>query len=513
MPQNKKNRQGRGFDLYAVCLILLFVGSMCFYSGRWYVGTYGNLGFDSILYTLTNSLAGVQSGLIISYCRYALLSVLTVVAAAAVLLFPYQKKALVLWIAGKVKMSLLPVRRSVALAVCIALSGYFILTAAVETQFLEMVRNGSKYSEPSQLYETYFVDPAGTEITFPEEKRNLIYIYLESMETAFMDQENGGALEYNTIPELTRLAQENINFSHRDGVGGFFAPSGTTWTIAAMVAQNAGIPLKTPAGVDDNSYGTDGSFLPGVRTSMDILKDNGYTQVLMVGSDAEFCGREPFYNYHGVDRIQDYYTAMEEGIIPQDYYVWWGMDDHYLYEYAKQSITDLAAQEEPFAFTMLTVDTHHIDGWVCQYCESQYGEQYENVFRCASKQLDSFLTWLQQQEFYENTTVVIAGDHPSMDGAYFTRRVSSDYERYVYNCFINSAAEPAGSVTGRQFSTVDMFPTTLAALGCQIEGDRLGLGVNLFSDQPTLMEIMGKENFDFEMSRYSQYYMDNFFAN
>ena len=32
-----------------------------------------------------------------------------------------------------------------------------------------------------------------------------------------------------------------------------------------------------------------------------------------------------------------------------------------------------------------------------------------------------------------------------------------------------------------KFSQFDMFPTTLAALGVKIEGNKLGLGVNLFS--------------------------------
>lgn len=47
----------------------------------------------------------------------------------------------------------------------------------------------------------------------------------------------------------------------------------------------------------------------------------------------------------------------------------------------------------------------------------------------------------------------------------------------------------------------DMFPTTLAAMGCQIEGDRLGLGVNLFSDQPTLAEKIGVDSLNEELDR------------
>jgi phosphoglycerol transferase len=38
-----------------------------------------------------------------------------------------------------------------------------------------------------------------------------------------------------------------------------------------------------------------------------------------------------------------------------------------------------------------------------------------------------------------------------------------------------------------------MFPTTLAALGVEIPGNRLGLGTNLFSTEPTLIERFGLE--------------------
>jgi len=326
-----------------------------------------------------------------------------------------------------------------------------------------------------------------------------------------MDQENGGALEYNTIPELTRLAQENLSFSHRQGVGGFFSPSGTTWTVGAMVAQTAGIPLKTPPGAGRNGYGQNGTFLPGVYSLTNILSDNGYTQALMVGSDAAFGGREPYFLTHGIDKILDHGTAMTDGIIPDGYSVWWGMEDAYLYTYAKQELLELAAEEEPFAFTMLTVDTHQVDGYICAYCGDEYKEQYENVYRCASRQLQEFVTWLQAQDFYEDTTVIIVGDHPTMDGSYISRNTPEGYERHSYNCFLNSAAT-TDNVFDRQFSTMDLFPTTLAAMGCQIEGERLGLGVNLFSDTPTLMETMGKETFDFECSRYSEFYMEHFFT-
>lgn len=50
---------------------------------------------------------------------------------------------------------------------------------------------------------------------------------------------------------------------------------------------------------------------------------------------------------------------------------------------------------------------------------------------------------------------------------------------------------------------MDDFPTTLAALGVQIEGDRLGLGTNLFSEVPTLLEKYGMEELSIELGKRS----------
>ena len=57
---------------------------------------------------------------------------------------------------------------------------------------------------------------------------------------------------------------------------------------------------------------------------------------------------------------------------------------------------------------------------------------------------------------------------------------------------------------------MDLFPTTLAALGCEIEGDRLGLGTNLFSGKKTLAEEMGYDRFDRDISQKSEYYAEEF---
>ena len=474
------------------CGLLLFVGFWCFFSARWFVNVYGRLGFDSILYTLTYSLGGVEPELLVRYTLSALLPCLLCTAATTALLFFLLRRK----------------KTALIVILCILLSLALIGFAAFDSQFADYLID--QFSD-TPLYETYYVDPAETTISFPEEKRNLIYIMLESMETSYYSTPLGGAMEENLIPELYALAEENLCFSHtREAVGGFHTTAGATWTVGSMVAQTAGIPLKTPT-EDVNQYGAAGeAFLPGVTTLTDILQDAGYRQELLVGSDATFGGRKAYFSQHGMDQVNDITTAWTDGIVPSGYFVWWGMEDLYLFEYAKQKLTALAEGPEPFALTMLTVDTHHVGGYQCRLCrESTSGETYDQSISCSSRQVAEFVRWIQAQPFYENTTVIIVGDHESMDNGYFQRMVPEEYQRMLYNCILNAPVNPIRK-TNRQFTAMDLFPTTLAALGCTIDGNRLGLGTNLFSGQITLCEKYGFESLNDELAKASDYYTENF---
>ena len=83
---------------------------------------------------------------------------------------------------------------------------------------------------------------------------------------------------------------------------------------------------------------------------------------------------------------------------------------------AKEKLSEIGIKDEPFNFTMLTVDTHFEDGYVCEQCQNEFGDnRYANVMACSSRQVDAFVKWIQKQPFYENTTIIISGDHLTMD--------------------------------------------------------------------------------------------------
>ena len=356
----------------------------------------------------------------------------------------------------------------------------------------------------SKFIEDEYVDPTDVEVVFPEQKRNLIYIFLESMETTYSDVDDGGAFDENVIPELTEIAQTNEDFSGADPkLNGGYSLAGTTWTMGAMFAQTSGLPLNIS--ISANDMDTQDSFFPGVTTLGDILSDAGYTQTLVIGSEAQFGGRKLYFQEHGNYEMEDYSYAIENGLIPSDYKVWWGYEDQKLFEFAKEKLLQLSQGDEPFNLTMLTVDTHFEDGYVCEQCPTEYDTQYSNVMACSSRQVGEFLKWIQQQDFYENTTIVISGDHPTMDSDYCAEiDQEGNYDRRVFTAYINAAAY-AQDQQERTYSTFDNFPTTLAALGVQIDGDRLGLGTNLFSGTKTLLEEFGNSKVNAELKKKSEF--------
>ena len=275
-----------------------------------------------------------------------------------------------------------------------------------------------------------------------------------------------------------------------------------------MVGQTSGLPLKLPFD-GEKYYGNYSKMLPGAWTLGNILEMEGYNQELLIGSDAGFAGRGDYFQQHGNYEINDYNTALEDGRLPEDYHVWWGYEDRKLFDYAKDELLRLAAEDEPFNLTMLTVDTHFENGYVCPQCPNDNKNQYANVIRCSSHQVSEFVKWIQQQDFYEDTTIIISGDHLSMDSTFF-RKVDDNYDRQIYNCIINAAAENPVVEKNRVFTTLDMFPTTLSAMGVKFDGERLGLGTDLFSGRETLAEQLGLDELNEELSKHSNYYNYHF---
>lgn len=482
------------FFLEAVLVIALGVCSVLLSNSIvWMFDTWNHLTMDELVYHLNSPMEGTSKEIIMEYMEYCAPTTILALLLILIIMIVLQKRK---W--------LYHIAMAGIMIFSVGLAGYYLHMTWVQLDIANYSENKSTYST---FIDDNYVNPNDVEVRFPEQKRNLIYIYLESMEATYADEENGGAFGVNYIPELTVLAQENEDFSGSElRLNGGYSMPQTTWTVAAMFAQTSGLPLSIP--LENNEMNTQDSFFLGATTLGDILQQAGYSQTLLIGSDATFGGRRLLFSGHGDFTIHDYNYAAEEGMIPEGYRVWWGYEDKRLFDFAKKELRTLSQQEEPFNLTILTVDTHKEDGYVCTDCGTEFGDdQYANVIACSSKKVAQFVQWVQKQDFYENTTIVIAGDHPTMDSD-FCEDIDPDYTRKVYTTYINSSVQPEKPDLYREYTTYDQYPTTLASLGVAIEGNRLGLGTNLFSSEWTLAERYQRDRMEAELNRKSKFMED-----
>lgn len=402
-----------------ICLLLAFGTTV---TVDWLYETFGHLSMDEIIFHLKVPMEGTNTDIIVIFMKQCLWKVIipTVIIAFA-LIYPMVKDI-------KIIHEIHTSERRKTILVSITISILILIISMDKilktTDIKEYIKN---QTHDSNFIAKEYVRPEKTKIEFQEEKRNLIYIFLESMETTYYSVQDGGLSQYDLMPEISKLAKENINFSDTNKLGGAYS-----------IGQ--------------------------------VLQKNGYHNFLLLGSDATFGGRRNLFEQHGNYEIWDFESAKSENKATEQ--IWWGFTDDQLFEYAKEKILYLSEQEQPFNFTMLTADTHFPDGYKCKDCPDKWDEQYI-----------------------------------TMQSNFFELEEGQEYQKKVVNLIINPAVEPESN--NREYSTMDLYPTTLAALGANIDGNKLGLGTNLFSNEETLIEKYGLKYVNDELMKISRYYNKN----
>ncbi len=506
-PITRKKKRKR-IALYISAAVCFLAGIILIHLTEWYLELYDN-SLAALLYTLSIPQQGAGAGTVNEVIASVAQPILTIFGIYALLLAACCSEKL-RTAAGKRTRRPEGTRKAMRAATGVLVAAGFLTLAGgpVWAFFrLDVPEYIQRMRAQTHIYEQEYIAPDSVALEAPADKPNLIFLYLESMETTYASEEEGGIQDVNYIPGLTQLAYENISFSNTDKLGGMRSNDNTNWTMAAIFAGTSGLPFAYP--VENNSMWKYSTFAPSLVTLGDLLEREGYTQEFICGSDAAYGGRELYFRTHGNYAIYDLWKARETGAIPEDYYVFWGFEDKVMFRIAREELTRLWEEGTPFNLTLLTVDAHHLGGYLCDECGDEYPEKTANVIACTDRQVTAFVEWCRQQPFWENTVMILCGDHPRMD-TYLTEDVPFQ-ERTVYNCFLNARKEPVeGATTFRDAAMMDLFPTTLSAMGWEIPGNRLGLGTDLFSGEKTVTERMGYEKQNEEMMKYSQYFVDHF---
>ena len=452
-----------------ISMLLIFIGYMCASTASWGIRKFGKLTYEQIVFHLNVPL-DLDMGLLMSFLQNTVMVAVILVIILYVSTSKISKKNCFI----------------TSLVVFIIALGW----TCNRLNIRGLVEERSKQSVFGNFYEKNYVDPLKVSIKSPNKKRNLILIFAESMESTYANKEY---FDDNIIPNLTKLAQENINFSNTNGLGGFQNIKGAKYTQASMIAQLCAVPLRLP--IRAERFHPQNGFLPKATCLYDIFAKDGYNQKFMIGMSRFFAGTDRFLEVNGNPQILDwdfYYTRdhlPERGDRKRKHVV----RDAALFDYAKEALTELAKKKEPFAFTMMTLDTHFgTEYFDRQNCQIKYhskdfldDDYFKNVVSCSDSKIAAFVEWVKQQPFYKNTEIVIVGDHLTMGNTIF----NDDMERTVYDVYINPAVNVSKNIIkNRMFTALDTMPTILETMGYKIEGHKLGLGVSLMSNKKTLLE-------------------------
>ena len=312
---------------------------------------------------------------------------------------------------------------------------------------------------PDRFAETY-VDPATVRLASGK-PRNLVLIYLESMEQVYADPALFGR---DLLAPLARL-------------GGHSFPSyqpapGATWTIAGMVATQCGLPLKVYTESDLRGSDRGRSFMPGATCLGDVLQARGYRNVFMGGAPLSFAGKGAFLRDHGYQEAWGR-DEWERAGVQRAQMNEWGLHDSTLYEGARRRLAELHAAGQPFNLTLLTIDTHNPHGFRSPHCRSRGARDFAGIIACGAEQAAEFVEFARRNGYLRDTVVVILGDHLAVPNPVWEKLQSAGERRRIYNLVI--ADGPVAANT-QELLPFDWYPTMLDLLGLQVEGERLALG-------------------------------------
>jgi len=318
------------------------------------------------------------------------------------------------------------------------------------------------------LFSDYYYKPTFTDIS---NKKNIVYIYLESYEKTYLNED--------IFPWLSNWLNDIKNNS--TFFDNLYQAYWTSWTIAWIVWSQCWIPLEIPWNTDKSE--TVKKYLKWAFCIWDFLKNAWYNLNYVWWSSMWFAWKWTFYKTHWFDNIQwkDEYIADLEN---KDYtYSWWLYDDT-TFEKAYKKYDELSKIDTPFWLFMITMDTHWDDGVISDSCK---GHKYNddtvsilNSYHCTDYLLSQFIEKLKNHPSFKNTVIVIWSDHYAMDNNNSSEILKENKESRWLLFMIYDSDKTNDKIINKKWDTLDIWATVLSFLGFSV--DRLWLWIDLLDE-------------------------------
>ncbi|MGC9602202.1 MAG: LTA synthase family protein [Minisyncoccia bacterium] len=288
--------------------------------------------------------------------------------------------------------------------------------------------------------------PTGSDFGILKSK-NLIFIQVESLENWVIGYSINGV---EVAPNLTELSKEGAYFTN------YYSQDGEGNTAdAEFSTQNSLYPLPDEVAFTtyaENTY----DALPH------LLDTNGYTTAAMHGDVATFWNRSnayPSLGYEDVFSKPAYVLPRQVG--PE------GLGDNDFFE---QSLPKLTFLPKPFMATLITLSTHtpftlpsDLETLAIpkDTTLTPTQQQYLEAVHYSDQALGNFIDGLKKDGLYNNSLIVIYGDHGAFIGT------SDSQNQHVPLIILAPGNVLPEGVDQTPGSHIDLYPTVADLLGIQ----------------------------------------------
>ena len=298
------------------------------------------------------------------------------------------------------------------------------------------------------------------------EGMNVIYISLESLQNFVIGREVDGQ---EVTPFLNSLIEDKNTF-YFDNI--FHQVGQGKTSDAEFMMANSLYPLPSGSVAMEKARNT-------YQAQPAILEQKGYTTSSLHGNGKTFWNRDEMYKSFGIQKFFDssYYDMNEEDV--HNY----GLKDK---PFFKQSIPYLESLEQPFHAKMLTLSNHFpftMDEGDVDFPTPETNDSVVNGYFQTAKYMDEsieqFFNDLKESGLYDNTVIVMYGDHYGISNNHNT-------------AMSEVMGEEVGSYENAQLQRVPLFITAPGVEGKQVHeyGGQMDV-------RDTVLHLLGVETNDY----------------
>lgn len=286
--------------------------------------------------------------------------------------------------------------------------------------------------------------------------KNLIIVQMEAIQEFLINKKLNGK---EITPNLNRFINDSVyfdNFYYQVG-GGNTADAELLCNTSLYPVRDGAVYFRYPS----NTYYS----LPKA------LKNEGYDTYVFHANNASFWNRAVMYQSLGFD------TYLNNQHYELDEVIGWGLSDASFFRQSLEKINT----DRPFYGFFVTLSSHHPYNYFKDYADFDSGEYEETFFGNylkAANYVDhatgQFLDLLKQKGLYENSVIVIYGDHSGVQKDQLeTLRdfLGNDLEEPEWTmlqkvpCFIRYPGITDKGVNSTIGGEVDLLPTIANLMG------------------------------------------------